>query len=188
MLALAEDALDNDQDTGDVRPKALTSEQKVQQYTAKWKAVHHRIEASLEEIKTSLEGDAIVSPEVLKLKEDHLTQVYESLKESASLVDSIINENPEQMEVMTDAEATKSVQAVSKISACEERIARFRGTVNAGNTSSTGTAAPASTITESSAAPTTRSAPTGPRFERRPLPTFKSGELRDYPTFKSDWS
>ena len=93
-------------------------------------------------------------------------QVYESLKESASLMDSIINEDPEQTDAMTDAEATKSVQAVSRISACKELIARFRGTVNAVNTSSTGTTAPASTITESSAAPTTRSTPTGPRFER----------------------
>ena len=125
MHACAKDALDNDQDTGEVRPKALTSEQKVQQYTAKWKGVHHHIKKSLEEIEASLEGDAIDSLEVLKVEKDRLMQVKESLKESASLVDSIINEDPEQTDAMTDAEATKSVQAVSKISACEECIAWF---------------------------------------------------------------
>ena len=77
----------------DVRLKALNSEQKVQQYTARWKGVHHRIEKSLEEIKASLEGDAIGSLEVLKVKEDRLMQVKESLKESASLVVSIIIES-----------------------------------------------------------------------------------------------
>ena len=80
---------------------------------------------ALDEIKTSLEGTAIDSLEVLKVKEDQLARVHESLKESASLVDSITTEDPEQMEAMTDSEATKSVQAVSKISACEERIARL---------------------------------------------------------------
>ena len=68
--ACAEDALDNDQNAEDVRPKALTSEQKVQQYTTRWKGAHHRIDRALEEIKASLEGAAIDSLEVLKVKED----------------------------------------------------------------------------------------------------------------------
>ena len=164
MHARAEDALDNDQDTGDVRPKALTSEQKVQQYTAKWKGVHHHIEMSLEEIKASLEGETIDRLEVLKVTKDQLMEVKESLKESASLVDSIITEDPEQTNAMMEAEAAKSMQAVSKIRACEERLAKLRATINASKTSSTGAAAPA--IVEPSAAPPTRSAPSGPRFER----------------------
>ena len=102
-------------------------------------------------------------------------------------MNSIINEDPEQTKTLLEAEDAKALQAVSKISACEERIARLRATINAGKTSSMGMPTPSSTIAESSTAPSTRSAPTGPRFERRPLPTFKSGELRDYPTFKSDW-
>ena len=84
-----------------------------------------------------------------------------------------------------ESEGAKALQAVSKISACEECLTGFRATINASKTSSIGAAA--STIDGSSAAPSTRSAPSGPRFERRPLPAFKSGELRDYPTFKSDW-
>ena len=92
--ARAEDALVNDQNAEDVRLKALNSKQKVQQYTARWKDVHHHIEKSLEEIKTSLEGDAIHSLEVPKVEEDRLMQVKESLKESAGLVDSIITEDP----------------------------------------------------------------------------------------------
>ena len=151
MHALAEDALDNDRDAEDVRPKALTSEQKVQQYTAKWKGVHHRIEKSLEEIKASLEGDAIDSLEVLEIEEHQLMQVRESLKESASLMNSIITEDPEQTDAMMDSEAAKSVQAVSKIRACEKRLAKFRATINASKTSSMGAAAP--TIVEPSAAP-----------------------------------
>ena len=83
MHARAEDALDSDQNAEEVRLKelknaedvclkALNSERKVQQYTARWKGVHHRIEKALEEIEASLEGDAIDSLEVLKAKEDHL--------------------------------------------------------------------------------------------------------------------
>merc|ERR1711942_518624 len=131
----------NDQDMGDVCPKALTSEQKVQQYTARWKGVHHHIDRALEEIKASLEGTAIDSLEVLKVKEDRLVQVKESLKESASLIESIVIEDPEQMNVLMESEEAKSVLAASTISACEERLARFRATINAGKTSSTGTAA-----------------------------------------------
>ena len=89
------------------------------------------------------------------------------------------------MNTLVESEDAKALQAVSKISACERCLARFRATINAGRTSSTGMAT--SAVFESSAAPSTRSAPTGPRFERRPLPTFKSGELRDYPMFKFDW-
>ena len=85
VQARIEDVLD--QDAEDVRPKALTSEQKVQQYTARWKGVHHRIDKSLEEIKASLEGDVIDSLEVLKVEEDRLMQVKVTLKEYASLVD-----------------------------------------------------------------------------------------------------
>ena len=123
--ARAEDALDDDQDAEDVRPKELTSEQKVQQYTTKWKGVHHRIDKALEEIEASLEGDPIDSLEVLNVKEYRLMQIKESLKESASLVNSIINEDPEQTNTLLEAEDAKALQAVSKISACKERLPRL---------------------------------------------------------------
>ena len=115
----AEDVLDDDQDAEDVRPKALTSEQKVQQYTTRWKGAHHRIDRALEEIKASLEGDAIDSLEVLKVKEGQLVQVKESLKESASLVELLIVEDPEQMNELMESEDAKSLQAASTIRACE---------------------------------------------------------------------
>ena len=111
----AEDALDSEQSTEEARLKALASKQKVQQYTAGWKSVHHHIEKTLEEIETSLGGDAIATLEELEVEEDHLRQVKESLEKCANLVDAIINEEPEQTEAMKDAEATKSVQAESKI-------------------------------------------------------------------------
>ena len=57
-------------------------------------------------------------------------QVRESLKESASLVNSIITEDPEQTDAMMDAEAAKAVQADSKIHACKKRLTRFRATIN----------------------------------------------------------
>ena len=156
MHARAEDALDNDQDAEDVRPKALTSKQKVQQYNAKWKGVHQHIDTSLEQIKTSLEGDDIDSLELIKVKRNQLMEVREYLKESASLMDAIINEELEQTDQMTDAEATKKTQAVSMIRACEKRRARLQASINA----STGAAAPATT--EAAAAPTTSAAPIGP--------------------------
>ena len=182
MSGCAEDALDQERSTEEARVKALASKQKVQQYNAKWKGVHQHIDTSLEQIKTSLEGDDIDSLELIKVKRNQLMEVREYLKESASLVDAIINEEHEQTDQMTDAEATKKTQAVSKIRECEERLAKLQAAIDA----STEVAVPATT--EAAAAPTTSSAPIGPRFERRPLPSFKSGELRDYPTFKADWA
>ena len=99
----AEDALNNNQDAEDFRPKALTSEQKVQQYTARWKGAHHCIDMALEEIKASLEGSPINSLEVLKVKEDQLVQVNENLKESASLIELLILEDPEQMNQLMES-------------------------------------------------------------------------------------
>ena len=118
----------------------------------------------MEETETSLGGDAIATLEELEVEEDHLRQVKESLEKSASLVDAIINEDPEQMEAMKDAEATKSVQAESKIQACKKCLAGFRATINASKAASMAAAVPATT--ESTAAHTTRSASIGPRFER----------------------
>ena len=185
MHARAKDALDDAQDMGDVRPRELTSEQKVEQYTTRWNGVHHRIDKVLEEIEASLEGDPIDSLEVLNVKEYRLMQIKESLKESASLMNSIINEDPEQTNALLGLEDARALQTVSKISACEECLATFRATINAGRTSNMGVAV--SAITESTAALSTRPAPIRPRLEKRPLPAFKSGKLRDYPTFKSDW-
>ena len=64
----AEDALDQEWSTEEARVKALASKQKVQQYNAKWKGVHQHIDTSLEQIKTSLEGDDINSLELIKVK------------------------------------------------------------------------------------------------------------------------
>ena len=125
MHVRAKDALADAQDMGDVCPRELTSEQKVEQYTTKRELVHHRIDKAVEEIEASLGGNPIDSLEVLNVIEYRLTQIKESLKESASLVNSIINEDPEQTKTLLEAEEAKVLQAVSKISACEERIARF---------------------------------------------------------------
>ena len=95
VLACAEDALINDeqcrQDERNVEEVRLKAS-KVQQFNAKWKAVHQHIDMSLDEIKTSLEGDAIDSLELLKAKRNQLMEVKENLREYPSLVDSIINE------------------------------------------------------------------------------------------------
>ena len=72
----------------------------MQQYNAKWKGVHQHIDTSLEDIKTSLEGDAINSLELIKVKRNQLMEVKENLKESASLMDSIIKEDLEQTDAM----------------------------------------------------------------------------------------
>ena len=101
------------------------SKHKVQQFTAGWKSVHLHIEKTLEEIKTNLGGDAIATLEELEVEEDHLRQVKDSLVKSASLVDAIIDEETGQTEAMKDAEATKSVQAESRIRACKKQLAGF---------------------------------------------------------------
>ena len=139
----------------------------MQQLNDKWKAVHQHIDTSLDEIKTRLEGDTIDSLELLKVKRNQLMEVKENLKESANLRESINNEDLEQTNQMTDAEATKKTAAVSKIRACEEQLAKLQAAINASKASSTGAAAPA--VTEASAAPTRRPL-IGTRFERRPLP------------------
>ena len=79
----------------------------MQQLNDKWKAVHHHINTSLDEIKTRLEGDAINSLELLKVKRNQLMAIREYLKESASLVDSMYNEDREQTDVTMEAEAIK---------------------------------------------------------------------------------
>ena len=111
----ADDAIKNDRSTEEARLKALASKQKVQQYQAGWKAVHTRIEKALEDIETSLGGEAIATLEELEVEEVQLRQVKESLEESTSLVDAIISEDPDQADAMKDAEAAKSVSADSKI-------------------------------------------------------------------------
>ena len=139
----------------------------MEQYTANLKAAHLHIDKKLEEIKAGLEEEAISSLEVLKVEENRLMQVKEVLKESKSLVSSIINEDSKQTDMLVVAEGAKALEADTKISACEKILAGFQAAIN--KTSGTGT-----TI-EASAAPATRPAPIGPRFERRSLPTFKSG-------------
>ena len=153
----ADDAIKNDRSTEEARLKALASKQKVQQYQAGWKAVHTRIEKALEEIETSLGGEAIATLEELEVEEGQLRQVQAGLEESANLVNAIISKDPAQTDAMKDAEAAKSVSADSKIRACKKRLAGFRAAIN--KASNTGAAAPATT--EAPAAPTSRP-PIGP--------------------------
>ena len=70
---------------------------------------------ALEEIETSLGGEAIATLEELEVEEGQLRQVQAGLEESARLVDAIISEDPAQTDAMKDAEAAKSVSADSKI-------------------------------------------------------------------------
>ena len=111
----ADDAIEDDRSAEEACLAALASKKKVQQYQAGWKAVHTCIEKALEEIETSLGGEAIATLEELEVEEVQLRQVKESLEESTSLVDAIISEDPNQAEAMKDAEAVKSVSADAKI-------------------------------------------------------------------------
>ena len=52
-------------------------------------------------------------------------QTKESLKESSNLVNLMINEDPSRTSKLLGLEDARALQTVSKISACEERIARF---------------------------------------------------------------
>ena len=56
----------------------------------------------MEDIETSLGGEAITTLEELEVEEVQLRQVKESLEESASLVDAIISEDPDQTDAMKD--------------------------------------------------------------------------------------
>ena len=47
VLSHTKDALGIDQEEGDVRPRELTSQQKVQQFTTRWNGVHHQIDKAL---------------------------------------------------------------------------------------------------------------------------------------------
>merc|ERR1711867_290256 len=87
----ADYALENERITEEARLKALASKQKVQQYQAGWKAAHTRIEKTLEDIETSLGGEAIATIEEIEVEEVQLRQVEESLEESSSLVDASVN-------------------------------------------------------------------------------------------------
>ena len=148
----ADNAIENDRSTEEARLKALASKQKVQQYQAGWKAAHTRIEKTLEDIETSLGGEAIATLEELEDEEGQLRQVQAGLEESARLVDAIISKDPAQTDAMKDSEAAKTVSADSKIRPCRKHLAGFRAAIN--KVSNTGVAAPANT--ESTAAPTMR--------------------------------
>ena len=74
----------------------------MQQYTTGWKVVHHRIEQALEEIETSLGGEAIATLEELEVEEGQLRQVQAGLEESANLVNEIISEDPAQADDMKE--------------------------------------------------------------------------------------
>ena len=52
-------------------------------------------------------------------------QAKESLKESSNLVNLIINEDPGRTSELLGLEDARALQIVSKVSACEESIARI---------------------------------------------------------------
>ena len=63
------------------------------------------IDTILDELKVRLEGEPISSLELLRVKSNQLTAVKEYLVESATLVDSMFDEDPEQTVVTMEAEA-----------------------------------------------------------------------------------
>ena len=77
-----------------------------------------------------------------------------------------------------EEEGAKAMEAKTKVSTCEEKLAGFRAAI----VKASGSGA----TTEATEAPTGRRT-IGPKFERQSPPHFRSGELRDYPTFKKDW-
>ena len=107
--------------------------------------MHQHIKTTLQEIKTRLEGDPIDNVELLQVKSNQLMAVKEYLGESASLVDSMFSEDPEQTVVTMEAQGTKKTQAESTIHVCEEQLAKFQAAINAKNASSTEVAVPAVT-------------------------------------------
>ena len=128
----------------------------MQQLNAKWNAAHQHIETILQGIKTRLEGDPIDNVELLQVKSNQLMAVKEYLGESASLVDSMFSEDPEQTVMTMEAQGTKKTQAVSTIHVCEEQLAKFQAAINTKNVTNTEAAAPAVT---KAPAPATRPAP-----------------------------
>ena len=110
--------LEADDDEEDLRPKALTKEQRIQQHTGRWRGAHHRLEAALEEIQASHEGQTLNSLKILKVKEAQLLQLKESLRETAALVDQIILEDPTQMAVWINAEDAKALVDHATVRAC----------------------------------------------------------------------
>ena len=92
--------------------------------------------------------------EELDLRVNRLNQIKELLKESKSLVCSIIEEDPAQTATLVDEEGAKALEAETKVNACEEKLAGFQAAINASNPRSTEAAVPATT--EATDAPTTR--------------------------------
>ena len=133
------------------------------------------------ELKTRLEGEPINNVELLGVKSAQLEELKGHISSSATLVDSMFAEDPEQTVVTMEAQGTRKTQAEIKVHACEELVAKLQAAINAKNAAIAEAAAAA--VAEAPAAKRT----IGPKFERQSLPDFKSGKLRDYPTFKKDW-
>ena len=86
------DALDTQRDEEEARAKeakeaeaalrkTLASKRKVDQLTANLKAAYLQIEKKVDEIKAGLDAEEITCMEVLNVRENHLKQVKELLKE-----------------------------------------------------------------------------------------------------------
>ena len=129
VLSRVRDSLSDDQDEVDGRPREFTSQQKVEQCMTRWNGVHHRIDEALKELEdslgASLEGDPTVSLEVLNMKEYRLMQAKEGLKESSNLVSLMVIEDPSRSSELWGLEEARALQIVTKVSACEESIAKI---------------------------------------------------------------
>ena len=107
MLALADNALINDEqrrqdekNSEDAHREALAQQEKarlkankVQQLNAKWMAVHQHVDTVLDELKVRFDGEPICNLELLTVKSNQLAAVKGYLVESATLVDSMFDED-----------------------------------------------------------------------------------------------
>ena len=113
----------------------------MEQFITRWNGVHHSIDEALKELEdslwASLEGDPTISLEVLNVKEYRLMQAKEGLKESSNFVSMMVIEDPSRTSELWGLEDARALQIVTKVSACEESIARIRGVINAKRASST---------------------------------------------------
>ena len=88
---------------------------KVQQLSGRWEAAFQHVETVLGELKTRLEGEPMENVELLGVKSSQLEELKAHIGASATLVDSMFAEDPEQMVIMMESQGTRKTQAENKL-------------------------------------------------------------------------
>ena len=113
-----EDALEDYRLEEEARERDRLKVAKVRQLGDRWEAAYQHVETVLGDLKTRLEGEPFDNVELLGVHSAQLEEVKAHISLSATLVDSMFTEDPEQTVITREAQGTRTAQAEIKVHAC----------------------------------------------------------------------